>query len=361
MLTSCCGCSSASTRLMPHGKVGRRRADPELLAHDDVEPFGVQHAGDLVDRVRVDGWNDGLGRDVREERDLAPVALRHRTIGAAQHDVRLDADFAQLLHRVLRGLRLHLARGRDVRYERQVDVADVVAAERDAELADGFQERQRFNVAHGSADLHQRDLGIVRAGHDPALDLVRDVRDDLDRAPEVVAAALLADHRFVDLPRREVVALAHPDVGEALVVPEVEVGLRAVVGHEHFAVLERRHRAGIDVDVRIELEMGDADAAGSEDGGERSGSDALSQRGNDTTGHEDEFRHNSIVPEITILADVGALAKVAPGRQLTMCLIRSGPARRTSARASLRGRAVAGRRRSRAWWPSRKREGASTS
>jgi hypothetical protein len=33
-------------------------------------------------------------------------------------------------------------------------------------------------------------------------------------------------------------------VGVALVVAEVEVGLRAVLGDEHLAVLVRRHRAG---------------------------------------------------------------------------------------------------------------------
>ena len=43
------------------------------------------------------------------------------------------------------------------------------------------------------------------------------------------------------------------DVDEALVVPEVEVGLAAVVGDEHLAVLEGVHRARVDVDVRVEL------------------------------------------------------------------------------------------------------------
>jgi hypothetical protein len=38
--------------------------------------------------------------------------------------------------------------------------------------------------------------------------------------------------------------------GEPLVVAQVEVGLATVVGHEHLSVLERVHRAGIDVDVR---------------------------------------------------------------------------------------------------------------
>ena len=40
---------------------------------------------------------------------------------------------------------------------------------------------------------------------------------------------------------------------EALVVAEVEIGLRAIVGDENFAVLERAHGARIDVQIRIEL------------------------------------------------------------------------------------------------------------
>jgi hypothetical protein len=48
---------------------------------------------------------------------------------------------------------------------------------------------------------------------------------------------------------------------EALVVPEVEVGLGAVVGDEHLAVLERAHRARVDVDVRVELDERDPEAA----------------------------------------------------------------------------------------------------
>jgi len=36
-------------------------------------------------------------------------------------------------------------------------------------------------------------------------------------------------------------------------VPDVEVGLRAVVGHEDLAMLERVHRAGVDVEIGVEL------------------------------------------------------------------------------------------------------------
>jgi hypothetical protein len=123
------------------------------------------------------------------------------------------------------------------------------------------------------------------------LDLVGDVRDDLHGLAEVLAAPLLLDHRLVDLAGGEVVALAHLGAGEALVVAEVEVGLGAVLGDEDLAVLERAHRAGIDVDVGVELEVGDLDAARFEDRPEGCGGDALAQTGHDTAGDENVFGH----------------------------------------------------------------------
>ena len=262
-------------QLVPDAQVGRRRADAELLADDDVEMLGVQQPGNLVDRIGVQRRDDRFLGNVGEQRDLLAVAVRDRPVGAAQDDVGLDTDFPQFLDRMLCGLGLHLAGRGNVRQQRQVDVADVVAAERDAQLPNGLEERQRFDVADGAADLDDRDLGIAGTGDDPVLDLVGDVRNDLHGAAQVIAAALLADDGLVDLAGGEVVALPHPHVGEALVVAEVQVRLGAVVGDEYFPVLERGHRAGIDVDVRIELEIGDADAAGREDRGERRGGDAL--------------------------------------------------------------------------------------
>ena len=72
---------------------------------------------------------------------------------------------------------------------------------------------------------------------------------------------------------------------------EVEVGLGAVVGDEHLAVLERAHRARIDVDVRVELDHGDVEAARFEDRGEGGGGDALAQGGHDAAGDEYKFGH----------------------------------------------------------------------
>ena len=109
------------------------------------------------------------------------------------------------------------------------------------------------------------------------LDLVGDVRDDLHRRAEVVAAALALDHRVVDPAGGDVRRARRVDVGEALVVPEVEVGLGAVLGDEHLAVLVGRHRAGVDVDVRIELLKADAQPACDEQAPDRRGRDPLAE------------------------------------------------------------------------------------
>ncbi len=265
--------------------------DAELVAHDLVEHLLVQHHRDLVDRVDVPGRDHRLFLDVGEERDFSSLVLRQRPHRAAQQRVGLDADLAQLLYRVLRRLGLDLACRGDVRHQRQVDVGDVVPPQLQAHLPDRLEERQRLDVAHRAADLDDRHVGVAGAALDESLDLVGDVRDHLHRAAEVVAAALLFDHRLVDLAGGEVVPAAHLRALEALVVAQVEVGLRPVLRDEHLAVLKRAHGARIDVDVRVQLDVGDADAARLEDRGEGGGGDAFPQRGNYTTGYEDILGH----------------------------------------------------------------------
>ena len=187
------------------------------------------------------------------------ISSRHRMVRAQDDDVGLDADAAQLLDRVLRRLRLELARGGEGRQQRDVDVQDVGPPDVLAHLADRLEERQALDVADGPADLDDHHVRVAVAGDapDPFLDLVRDVRDHLDGPAEVVAAALLGDDGLVDAAGRDVAELGQVLVDEPLVVAEVEVRLGAVVGDEDLAVLVRAHRPGVDVDVRIELEDGD--------------------------------------------------------------------------------------------------------
>ncbi len=284
--------------LLPLAQVRRRRLDAQLARRRFVEALLVQQHRDAVDVVGVDRRDDGALLDIREQRDLAALLLRQRVAAAAQQHVRLDADAAQLLDRVLGGLGLDLARAADDRHQREVHVHAVVAAELDAELADRLEERQRLDVADRAADLDHAHVRVAGTEPDAADDLVGDVRNDLHRRAEVVAAPLARDHPLVDSPGREIAVAAGGRAHEALVVAEVEVGLGAVLGDEHLAVLERAHGARVDIDIRVELDHADLEPAGLEDGAEAGRGDALPQGGNHAAGHEHESSHQESPPPV---------------------------------------------------------------
>ena len=86
-------------------------------------------------------------------------------------------------------------------------------------------------------------------------------------------------------------ALRGVHAGEALVMAEVEIGLRAVIGDEHLAVLVRAHRARIDVQIGVELAQPHAIAARLQQRAERRRGDAFAQGGNHAAGDEDKPRH----------------------------------------------------------------------
>ena len=155
------------------------------------------------------------------------------------------------------------------------------------------------------------EVDVARVGHqpDPLLDLVGDVRDDLDGRAEVVAAPLAPDHRVVDPAGGDVRGARRVRVGEALVVAEVEVGLGAVLGHEHLAVLVRRHRARVDVDVRVELLHLHVEPARAQQSPDRGGGDALPERRDHAARDEDELRFalrqtESVLPAVKCTLDL---------------------------------------------------------
>src|SRR3546814_13079547 len=82
---------------------------------------------------------------------------------------------------------------------------------------------------------------------------ISDWSSDVCSSDLIIATALALDDLAVDPPRGDVVALVRGDAGEALVMAQIEVGLRPVVGDVDLAVLIGRHRARIDVKIRIEL------------------------------------------------------------------------------------------------------------
>ncbi len=169
----------------------------------------------------------------------------------------------------------------------------IVARQVVAELADRLEERHRLDVADRAADLAEHEVVVVVAVEDEVLDLVGDVRNDLHGRAEIVAAPFALDDVLVDAAGGDVVGLVGRAVGEALVVAEVEVGLRPVVGDEHLAVLIRAHRARIDVEVGVELLDARAVAARLQQGSESRCRYAFAKGGNHAAGDEYISRHGS--------------------------------------------------------------------
>ena len=160
---------------------------------------------------------------------------------------------------MLRGLGLLLSRRRDVRHERDVDVKAVFPADFPAHLSHRFEEGLTFDVSYRAAYLRHNDVRVrlLADGVDIVLYGARDVRDYLHRFAEILSLALAVEHVPVHLASGEIGVAVEVLVDEPLVMSEVEVGLRAVLGDEHFAVLIGAHSAGVDVDVGVEFLRGD--------------------------------------------------------------------------------------------------------
>ena len=145
--------------VLPLAEHGGRRVEAEPLADELVEALALQELRDQVDVGHVRRADHGPLVDVGEERDLLADLVGEHVAGAADDDVGVDADAAQLVDGVLRRLRLQLACRLDERHERDVQVEDVLLADLAPELADRLEERQRLDVADRAADLGDHDVG----------------------------------------------------------------------------------------------------------------------------------------------------------------------------------------------------------
>src|SRR5690606_17738951 len=85
------------------------------------------------------------------------------------------------------------------------------------------------------------------------LDRIGHVRDDLHGCAKVIAAAFAGDDVLVNATRGYVITLTGRNPGETLIMPKIKVSLGPVIGHIDFAMLIGAHRAGVDVQIRIEL------------------------------------------------------------------------------------------------------------
>src|SRR4029450_5552501 len=83
-------------------------------------------------------------------------------------------------------------------------------------------------------------------------------------------------------------------VGEALVMPEIQVGFAAVVGDEDLAVLVRAHRARVHVDIGVELLHRHLVAVALQQAADARGRQSLAEGRHDAAGDEDVLRGPSV-------------------------------------------------------------------
>jgi hypothetical protein len=166
----------------------------------------------------------------------------HQFVKRATHQVRNQTSTPSSLDGLLCGLRLLLTV--DEGHVGDVDLEEVVLARPTAQLSHGLDERHALDISDGASKLNDADIGLLSGVIDryprnplnPVLDGICDVRDDLHRLAQIVAAALALDDMLVDLARGDVVLARQGDVEVALVVAEIEVDLAAVGEDEDLAV-----------------------------------------------------------------------------------------------------------------------------
>ena len=279
---------------LPFGQIGLFDIQLELLGNNAVDALVVQHFRAFVNAVHIVAAHDGTFFNVTEQCNLTALVRRHFSVHTADQDVRLQTNAQHFFNGMLGRFGFDFAGSGDVRYIAQVGKQCIVAAELAAHLTDGFQERQRFDIADCTADFDNRHIITGRAFMDTAFDFIGNVRNHLYSTAQIVAATLFGNHVFIDLAGTETVAAGHGGVDETLIVTEVEVGFRAVIGYEYFAVLKRAHGTRVNVDIRVKLKHGHVQATRLENSSNRSGGDTFTQRRYNAAGYENKFSHDVI-------------------------------------------------------------------
>ena len=169
------------------------------------------------------------------------------------------------------------------------DEADGAFAFFEGEFAECFDVEAVLEIADGAADFDEDDVGLLLDGElaEHVFHFAGDVGDHLDIAAEVSAVPFLVEDTPVDLTGGDEVIAGEVLVEHALVGAEVHVGFHAVVEDEHFTVAVGIEGTGVEVEVALHFDGGDAEAFVFEEFGERGGEDALAEAGHDGA-HDDD-------------------------------------------------------------------------
>ena len=237
----------------PVGQVDIGGIDVEFPADQGGKMLLLQHHGGLIQGGQGAVFNDAVLFHIAKQGDLLENALFQRLV-APQHDhIRLDPQALELFHGVLGGLGLVFVGAPEERHQGHMDEEAVLPAHLQGNLPHRLYKGLGFNVSDGAADLrdHHVRLGLLAHPVDELLDLVGDMGDDLDSGAQVCPLPLLVQHIPVDLAGGQVGVFVQILVNEPLVVAQIQIRLRPVLGDVDLPVLIGAHGARVYVDIGV--------------------------------------------------------------------------------------------------------------
>ena len=207
-------------QFMPVVQMAFRNGKSQKLKDFHIHSTVRQFLRDFVDgMLHVALFDDHFVGHVAEQRQLAALFVSHRHFRAADQHVRKDADVVQDADRLLARLRFHLADGFDVRNQRQMNDDGIAKPSLVLELADGFQKRQRFDVARRAADFRHDDVDArLRRTANGLFDFIRDMRNHLDGSAQIGALPFAGDDAAVDFSARVVAVAITTDACKAFIM-----------------------------------------------------------------------------------------------------------------------------------------------
>ena len=251
---------------LPGRHVRLTRPYSEAFRDPVVEPLFMEVRRHHINARHVLRAEDTVLMDVAEEGEFSTDVVREIPFAAAEQNIGLYADLPEGCHGMLGRFCLHLVCSPDVGNERDMDVEDIFVRMLHPELTDRLQKWQGLDIADGAADLDDGNVAVLRPLDEEGLDFVRNMGNHLDGTAEVVAVPLFGNDVVIDAAGGAVVGLPRLGMREPLVMPKIHIGLGAILRDINLAMLERVHRAWIDVDIGIELDKIDAKAAKFEEG-----------------------------------------------------------------------------------------------
>ena len=128
-----------------------------------------------------------------------------------------------------------------------------------------------------------------------ALDLIGHMGDHLHRASPVIPVPLLVEDRPVDFAAGHIGIEVQVLIDKPLIVAQIQVCLRPVLGHKDLPVLDRVHSPRIHIQIGIQFLHGDAVSARLEQAPQGGCRNSLSKTGDDTSGDKNISGHGFLL------------------------------------------------------------------